>query len=231
MGSVYGRDIKGVHIRAVPFGCYRRHGGRTALPGHKIDLEELRAFMQRRAPGNSSLSTPRKEADEFEILSGLVDGRLCGAPFTAIIRNTNTRPGDYESINDTPRPGHADYTAEVKYGGAQDKSGGGHFSGRLTAPLCIVGGICIQLLKEKSIFVGSHIERVGNVKDKRFDPVNVGPEDFIKVLGNFPPVIDAEAGVRMAELINKAREDCDSVGGAIECAVVGPACRNRRPDV
>lgn len=108
--------------------------------GEKIDLDELQAFLTRRAPGTGSWSTPRKEADAPEILSGLADGVTCGAPLAAVIRNTNTRSKDYSNLRDVPRPGHADFTAQLKYGGWQDVAGGGHFSGRLTAPLCIAGG-------------------------------------------------------------------------------------------
>ena len=113
--------------------------------GEAVDLEELHAFLQRRAPGRTDTSTPRREEYFPKILSGLVNGRTCGAPLAAVIENTNTRSRDYEELKDVPRPGHADYTAQVRYGGFQDVRGGGHFSGRLTAPLCIAGGICIQL--------------------------------------------------------------------------------------
>ena len=113
--------------------------------GERIDLERLQRFLRRRAPGQSDYTTPRKEADESEFLSGLVDGITCGAPLAAIIRNTDTRSADYAAFAAVPRPGHADYTAQVKYGGAQDRSGGGHFSGRMTAPFCVAGGICLQL--------------------------------------------------------------------------------------
>ena len=115
--------------------------------GQPIDLEALHAFLARRAPGRGPTSTPRKEADQPEILCGLVNGFTCGAPLSAVIRNTNTRSQDYENLRDMPRPGHADYTAQIKYRGFQDLAGGGHFSGRLTAPLCIAGGICLQILK------------------------------------------------------------------------------------
>ena len=117
--------------------------------GQPIDLEALHAFLARRAPGRGPTSTPRKEADQPEILCGLVNGFTCGAPLSAVIRNTNTRSQDYENLRDMPRPGHADYTAQIKYRGFQDLAGGGHFSGRLTAPLCIAGGICLQILKRQ----------------------------------------------------------------------------------
>ena len=114
--------------------------------GFPVDVEKLQNFLNTRAPGGH-LATPRKEADKVEFLSGIVDGVLCGAPLAAIIRNTNTRSGDYKELMDVPRPGHADFTAQIKYGGAQDVRGGGHFSGRLTAPLCIAGGIARQILE------------------------------------------------------------------------------------
>ena len=119
--------------------------------GFPINLDELQFFLSRRAPGQNAWSTPRREVDAPEVLCGLKNGKTCGAPLTAIIRNTNTRSQDYANLAVTPRPGHADYTAEVKYGGYQDRAGGGHFSGRLTAPLCIVGGICLQILAREGI--------------------------------------------------------------------------------
>ena len=128
--------------------------------GEAIDLEELQAFLNRRAPGRGPWATTRKEEDRPEILSGLAGGYTCGAPLAALIRNTNIRSGDYDNLRDIPRPGHADYTAQVKYGGFQDVAGGGHFSGRLTAPLCIAGGICKQILARKGIYVGAHIAAV-----------------------------------------------------------------------
>ncbi len=219
MGSVYGKNI-----RISIFG--QSHSAAVGvvidgLPaGRAIDLDELRDFMKRRAPGGA-LSTPRGEADDVELLSGIREGRLCGAPLAALIKNSDMRPGDYAALADTPRPGHADFTAEAKYGGAQDKSGGGHFSGRLTAPLCIAGGVCIQLLREMGVQVGAHIERIGGVKDRRFDPVKVCAEDFHAARGNFPETLDSEAGLEMRRLIEKARQESDSVGGVVECAVLG----------
>ncbi|MCL1862879.1 MAG: chorismate synthase [Defluviitaleaceae bacterium] len=137
--------------------------------GEEIDFAQLHTFLQRRAPGNSPWSTPRKEADEPEFLSGFADrsdGKItCGAPITAMIRNTNTRPADYANTLTTPRPGHADYTAFVKHGGFADLSGGGHFSGRLTAPLCIAGGICLQVLKRRGISIHARIVSMGEVKE------------------------------------------------------------------
>ena len=181
--------------------------------GLPVDLDALQQFLRRRAPGQNAWSTPRKEADAPEILCGLSNGRTCGAPLTAIIRNTNTRSGDYDNLRDTPRPGHADYTAQMKFSGAQDVAGGGHFSGRLTAPLCIAGGICLQLLKTQGITIRARIVSVGAVTDDApfLSPVGEKP---------FPAVSDAAAAAMQAE-IAAARADGDSVGGVIECVVEG----------
>ncbi len=189
--------------------------------GERIDLEELQAFLRRRAPGGNAWSTPRREADAPEVLGGLVDGVTCGAPLAALIRNTNTRSGDYETLRDVPRPGHADYTAHVRYGGFQDVAGGGHFSGRLTAPLCVAGGICKQILARRGIAVGAHILRIGEVCDRSYDPVGLTGEELSLAAGRAFPTLDGDAAVRMQAEIQAAREALDSVGGAIECAAVG----------
>ena len=181
--------------------------------GLPVDLDALQQFLRRRAPGQNAWSTPRKEADAPEILCGLSNGRTCGAPLTAIIRNTNTRSGDYDNLRDTPRPGHADYTAQMKFSGAQDVAGGGHFSGRLTAPLCIAGGICLQLLETQGITVRARIVSVGAVTDDSPFLTPVGEKPF-------PAVSDAAAAAMQAE-IAAARADRDSVGGVIECVVEG----------
>ena len=181
--------------------------------GLPVDLDALQQFLRRRAPGQNAWSTPRKEADAPEILCGLSNGRTCGAPLTAIIRNTNTRSGDYDNLRDTPRPGHADYTAQIKFSGAQDVAGGGHFSGRLTAPLCIAGGICLQLLEKQGVTVRARIVSVGAVTDG---------SPFLSPVGEkaFPAVSDAAAAAMQAE-IAAARADGDSVGGVIECVIEG----------
>ena len=128
--------------------------------GIAVDTEKLQAFLNRRAPGRNSWSTPRREEDRPEFLSGLKDGKTCGAPITAIILNTNTRSKDYSQLKVLPRPGHADYTAEVKFNGCQDFAGGGHFSGRLTAPMCIAGGILLQELERRDIRVDARIRAI-----------------------------------------------------------------------
>ena len=189
--------------------------------GKRIDLAELQAFLSRRAPGGMPWSTPRKEADLPEFLGGIVDGVTCGAPLAAVIRNTNTRSADYDTLRTVPRPGHADYVANVKFGGAQDASGGGHFSGRLTAPLCIAGGIAVQLLREEGIHVGAHIASIAGIKDAPFDPCAVSPADFTRLQRMAFPVNDESAGQRMIDAIAQAREEHDSVGGVIECAATG----------
>lgn len=188
--------------------------------GVKIDFEELGSFMARRAPGQR-LSTPRKETDEFEILSGLADGVTCGAPLCAVIRNSNTKPKDYSEFRHVPRPGHADYTADIKYAGFNDISGGGHFSGRLTAPLCFAGGIAKQMLARIGVDICAHLLSVGNVYDDAFDEVNVGYGDFEKIRNGGLPVLNGEAEVLIQALIEKTRAEKDSVGAVIECAAIG----------
>lgn len=189
--------------------------------GEEIDLQALQAFLDRRAPGRNDYSTPRREADMPEILSGLVGGRTCGAPLSAIIRNTSQRSSDYDELRDVPRPGHADYAAHMKYGGYQDVSGGGHFSGRLTAPLCIAGGICMQLLKRRGVYIGAHLLRVAGASDRAFDPVSLSQEELLGPGGKPFPVLEDAAGEAMRQRIQAAREAGDSVGGVIECAATG----------
>ena len=162
MSSFYGENLK-----LSIFG--QSHGPAIGMTldhipaGLTVDLEALQAFLSRRAPGQHVTSTTRKEADKPEFLAGIVDGHTCGAPIAAVITNTNTRSGDYENLKDCPRPGHADFTAQMKYGGFQDTAGGGHFSGRLTAPLCIAGGLCKQWLERKGISIGAHLKSVGKM--------------------------------------------------------------------
>jgi len=180
-------------------------------------LEALQAFLSRRAPGQHVTSTTRKEADKPEFLGGILDGYTCGAPIAAVITNTNTRSGDYENLKDCPRPGHADFTAQMKYGGFQDTAGGGHFSGRLTAPLCIAGGLCKQWLERKGISIGAHLKSVGKISDRCFDPMH--PQLF--EVGKDFPVLDEKAGNQMLDAICDAKSQGDSLGGVIECAVTG----------
>lgn len=186
----------------------------SGLPaGFAIDLDALGTFLRRRAPGRNAWSTPRKEADTPEFLSGLVGNVTCGAPLCAIIRNTNTRSQDYRNLIDIPRPGHADYTAQEKFGGFQDVAGGGHFSGRLTAPLCIAGGICKQLLKAKGIEVMARIDAIAGIEDMSSFSAPVAEKEF--------PVTDDAVGEKMKAAIAQARAEKDSVGGIIRCQILG----------
>lgn len=216
MSSTFGQSLK-----LSIFG--QSHGAAIGMTldgipaGLPVDFDRLQAFLNRRAPGQNDYSTPRKEADLPEFPAGIVDGFTCGAPIAALIRNTNTRSGDYSDLRDRPRPGHADYTAAVKYGGFQDVAGGGHFSGRLTAPLCIAGGLCLQWLEKQGISVFAHILQIGSVRDQAFDPLNPDPE---KIHTPFP-VLDPEKGAAMQAEISAARSDGDSIGGIVECAITG----------
>lgn len=216
MHSTYGENLK-----LSIFG--QSHGpaiGMTldGIPaGLPVDVEELQAFLNRRAPGQNAYSTPRKEADAPEFLAGIADGRTCGAPITAMIRNTNTRSGDYDNLKDCPRPGHADYTAQIKYNGMQDAAGGGHFSGRLTAPLCIAGGMCKQWLEAMGIRIGAHIIQIGTEAAERFNPVT--PQ--LDQVGQIFPTLTADSAEAFQEVIANAKAQGDSVGGRIECAVTG----------
>ena len=192
--------------------------------GHKIDFDLLAEQMSRRAPGKDKTATARREADEPEILSGIVDGVTTGAPLALIIRNNDTRSHNYDDLRAHPRPNHSDYAAQVKYGGFNDIRGGGHFSARLTAPLVAAGAICRGILKEKGVTVGGHILNVGKVCDTPFNPVTVSAEELealsTKLFAlNNPDVEDA-----MRAEVETARMDCDSVGGSVElCAVGMPA--------
>ncbi len=189
--------------------------------GVPIDLDALQAFCDRRAPGRDETSTKRKEADRVHVLCGLHEGHTCGAPFAAIIENTNTRSADYSGLRRVPRPGHADWPAYVRYGNWHDVAGGGHFSGRLTAPLCIAGGIAIQALAQKGIQVCAHIQRVANIEDARINDLAFDKAQREAVLANSLPCIDESAAQAMRRTILAARDDLDSVGGIVECAVYG----------
>lgn len=216
MSSTYGENLK-----LSIFG--QSHGtaiGMTldGIPaGLPVDTDALQVFLNRRAPGQNDWSTPRKEADRPEFLSGILDGFTCGAPIAAAIYNKNTRSGDYANLKDCPRPGHADLTAQIKYGGFQDAVGGGHFSGRLTAPLCIAGGLCKQWLEGMGIQVFAHVAAIAGISDTPFDPL---APDADLIQPEFP-VVNQDAGARMRAVISAAKSDGDSVGGIVECAVTG----------
>ena len=216
MSSTYGENLK-----LSIFG--QSHGAAIGMTldgipaGFSVDFEALQAFLDRRAPGQGDWSTTRKEADRPDFLAGIVDGYTCGAPIAAVIRNTNTRSGDYAELKDCPRPGHADFTAQIKYGGFQDAAGGGHFSGRLTAPLCIAGGLCKQWLEEMGIRIGAHIIRIGTETSEGFDSLH--PQ--LDQVGQFFPTLNADSAERFQSAIAAARREGDSVGGIIQCAITG----------
>ena len=198
--------------------------------GFPVDLDALESFVSRRAPGKAPWDTPRKEQDSLRILSGLnPDGVTCGAPLAAIIENTNTRSRDYSNMLTVPRPGHADFTAWAKWHGAQDVPGGGHFSARLTGPLCAAGGIALQVLEARSIRVAAHILEAGGVGDEPFCLLDNSPEAQARLTaqmdalgdGRSLPVIDEGRGRAIAEAIMAARRDKDTVGGVVECVATG----------
>ncbi len=184
--------------------------------GEKLDSDKLLRFLARRAPGTREYSTARREADAPVFLSGIKNGVFTGTPVCAVIQNTDTRSSDYEQFKRIPRPGHADYTAQIKYFGHQDSAGGGHFSGRLTAPMCVAGGILIQLLENEGIRIFSRIYSIGGILD-------TGTLDAPTADKAFPTVND-EKGAQMLALIAEKRAADDSVGGVIEvCAKNLPA--------
>ena len=189
--------------------------------GESVDQAELEAFLRRRAPGRGELSTARREQDRPKILCGLLDGKTCGSPLTAVIENTDVRSADYDALKEVPRPGHADYPAFVKYGGAADLRGGGSFSGRMTAPLCIAGGICLQLLRRRGVEISAHIAEIGGVRDESFDPLGVGLETMARLREAELPVLNREQGEAMRRAILEAKAAGDSVGGVVECLIQG----------
>lgn len=221
MSSMWGNQIKlsifgeshgagiGVVIDGLPAGI-------------ALDEGALHAFMARRAPGGRTQgSTKRKESDCPELLSGVYNGKTTGAPLAALIRNADARSADYEELASVARPGHADYTGFARYKGYQDTRSGGHFSGRLTAPLCLAGAVAAQVLAARQIFVGAHLRQVAKVFDRPFDPVALDRETLFAPGQRAFPVLDEEAGERMLEAIEQARMQQDSIGGVVECAAIG----------
>ncbi len=222
MSSTYGHTLRvGIfgqsHSPAI--GCTLE-----GLPaGIPIDLDVLQRFLARRAPGQSKVTTSRVEADAPEILSGITNGHTNGAPLAAIIRNTNTRSADYRELRAKPRPGHADYPARVKYGNWHDIAGGGHFSGRLTAPLCIAGGIALQALSLMGIEIVAHIATLGTegIADESLNALTLDEAQVAALRTHAFPCISTDAATRMEQAILDAKAHCDSIGGIIECAAYG----------
>lgn len=220
MSGVFGNNIK-ISI----FG--ESHGAAIGInidglpSGFEIDMDKVLFEMDRRAPGKNQLSTSRKEADLPEILSGYFEGKTTGTPLCAIIRNGDTRSKDYSKTKDFLRPGHADYSGFERYSGFNDYRGGGHFSGRLTAPLVFAGAICKQILEDKGIVIGAHIASIKEIEDDSFNPTNISPIELLNLRNKELPLINDSLEEKIKHRIIQAKYDGDSVGGTIECAVVG----------
>lgn len=189
--------------------------------GIRLDMDKIYKEMARRAPGKDKTSTTRKESDTPNLLSGVLNGITTGAPLAMIIENTNTRSGDYGNLMTVPRPGHSDYPAYVKYQGNNDIRGGGHFSGRLTAPIVFAGAVAKQILEEKGIKIGSHISKIAGVCDDCFDKNNISSELLEQLSNASFSVINSETEAGMREAVEHARLKGNSVGGVIECAAIG----------
>lgn len=200
--------------------------------GIELDMTLIQADLARRAPGQNALSTARKEADEVRILSGVFEGRTTGTPLCMVIENTDTRSRDYEMMRALMRPSHADYAGRVRYSGYNDYRGGGHFSGRLTAPLVAAGAVAKLVLWQRGIFVGAHIKEIAGIYDSRIDCTD-GKLDLmaLKAVMSKPfPVFSDERGEEMQNAILAAKKEGDSVGGCIECAVLGLPAGLGAPD-
>lgn len=202
-GESHGAAI-GINIENLPSG----------LP---LDLGRVQQEMLRRAPGQNNLSTLRKETDSFEILSGYFSDHTTGTPLCAIIRNTNTQSKDYSILKDVMRPGHADYSGNIKYSGYNDYRGGGHFSGRLTAPLVFAGAIAKQFLAQYNIFIASHIKSIAEINCPALDINNLSIATLENFWSQSFPVTDDNYGSEMKKRILIAKAEQDSVGGVIQC--------------
>lgn len=220
MSSTYGDKIK-----ISVFGESHGNGIGVVIDGLpagvKIDMDKVLVQMSRRAPGKDKTATPRKESDLPKVLSGMLGDTLTGAPLCAVIENTNTRSGDYGNLLACPRPGHSDYTAFVKYNASNDIRGGGHFSGRLTAPIVFAGAICRQILESNGIKIAAHINSIGTATDKAFNPVSIDDELINKLNNSTFALIDETIEDEMRSQVEDARMNLDSIGGTIECAVTG----------
>ena len=220
MGSTWGKNIKlslfgeshgvgiGITIDGLPAGV-------------ELDLDSIKLEMQRRATGKNELTTARKEADIFEILSGYFNGHTTGAPLSILIRNKDQQSRDYSKIKDIARPAHADYTGYKRYDGYNDYRGGGHFSGRLTAPIVFAGAVSKQILKSKGIYIGTHIKSIKDLKDRDFCERDLNIEVFKKLSERQLPFLDEDLRNLSREKILKAKSECDSLGGVIECSIIG----------
>ncbi len=189
--------------------------------GVKLDMEKIEKEMERRAPGRDKTATKRREDDTPHIISGVLDGVTTGAPLAMQIENTNAKSEDYGALSAIPRPGHSDYPAFIKFGGHNDIRGGGHFSGRLTAPIVFAGAIAKQILEEKGVKIGAHIAEIGGVSDKRFDKNDISENLLERLSESSFSLIDTKREADMRSAVESARIRGDSVGGVIECAAIG----------
>ena len=199
----------------------------TGLPaGLAVDQSALQSFLNRRAPGSGVGKTARKEPDLVQFLSGLVNGATTGEPLTAVIENKDVDSRPYADYRDVPRPSHMDYPARLRFGEDVDLSGGGHFSGRMTAAYCIAGGIAMQQLEKTGVRIAAHLLSVGGTFDEPFDPVDPDPVRLSAVKDKPFPVLNDARGLLMQDAIRQASENGDSLGGRIECIATGfPAGR------
>lgn len=188
--------------------------------GYKIDFESIKKELSHRS-AEGTFSTSRRETDDFDIISGINDGYTTGTPLCILMKNEDVCRADYDSLKNTPRPSHADYAALMRFGEHTDISGGGPFSGRLTAPLTAAGSIAKQILKEKGITVGGHILKIGKAEDTPFDPVNISADELNVLSNKKLCIIDDSAAERFTAEMNSAKEKGDSIGGAVEIAVCG----------
>lgn len=190
------------------------------MPGVELDFNCIKREMARRAPGKSELSSSRREEDEVEIISGFFNGKTTGTPICALIYNRDQHSVDYESIKSLMRPSHADFTAYIRYNGFNDYRGGGHFSGRMTAPIVFAGAICKQILRKKGIIIGSHIKSIGEIEDKSFDMVSLQNEELEALTNSNFPLLDRSVEKEMMEAILNAKKEKDSLGGVVEAAII-----------
>ena len=215
------KNTFGQYVSVTVFGESHGSGIGAVLdglcPGTPVDEENIRRMLRLRQPGGA-ISTARQEKDVFEILSGAVNGIATGTPLTILIRNNDTKSGDYAAMQSLMRPGHADYPAQCKYHGYQDTRGGGHFSGRITAGLVAAGAICHSALAAKGIHIGTHISRCAKVDDRPFQDLEA---DIAVLSESLFPVLDVQAGEKMQTAILAAKAEGDSVGGILETAITG----------
>ncbi|CZQ81118.1 chorismate synthase signature 1 [Trichococcus palustris] len=218
-------DVWGNKLKVSIFG--ESHGAAIGIvidglpPGHEIDMENVAKEMKRRAPGQSALTTPRKEKDQPEIVSGYFNDRTTGSSLTAIIRNSDTRSKDYSLMKKLMRPGQADYPGYVRYEGFNDYRGSGHFSGRITAPLVFAGAIAKQLLEKQGITIGAHLKSVANIQDESFSDCEVTPDLLRGFSEKELPLLNEALEPQVREIIREAKAKGDSLGGTAEVCVLG----------